>query len=109
MINICLLGCGKTHIILKSKKNKVFEGFTDNYGKIKIPIINNNIYKLIIKIKNKILIVPIFAKKNNKYCIPVNINQKQNEITIYLKDYNYPEILIKKGEIHLWGEDIPSI
>lgn len=109
MINICLIGCSKTHIILKDKKNKIFEGYTDNYGKIKIPIINNKVYKLIIKTQNKILIIPILAKTNHKYCIPVNINQKQNEITIYLKDYNYPEILITKGEVNLWDEGILSI
>lgn len=108
-INVKIIGYGKTFIILKEKNKKIFEGYTNNYGKIKIPIINNNIYKLIIKMKNNILIVPIYAKKGYKYCIPINVYKKENDITVYLKDYNYPEILITKGEVNLWDEGILSI
>ncbi len=111
-ILVKLLGYGKVYVILKNIYNDIiFEGFTDNFGVIYLPVKYNNIYKLIVKTKEANLIIPLYAKKNEKYCIPVNISKKKNnrEVTIYLKDYNYPDINISEGEVRLWDEDILSI
>ena len=60
-------------IMLKDNCNKiVFKGITNNLGKIKIPICDNELYNLIIY-SNIIIIVPLIAIKdglsdNKMYC-----------------------------------------
>ena len=105
---------------LKNKCNKiVFEGMTDNFGKIKIPICDNEVYRLIIYSNLVIIIVPLIAKSNKTYCINIGNNKrKEHLITVLLKDKNYPnmnsiknedikEIEIEGGKIILW-QDIQS-
>ena len=84
---------------LKNKCNKiVFEGMTDNFGKIKIPICDNEVYRLIIYSNLVIIIVPLIAKSNKT---------KEHLITVLLKDKNYPNMKIEGGKIILW-QDIQS-
>ena len=65
-------------IMLKDNCNKiVFKGITNNLGKIKIPICDNELYNLIIY-SNIIIIVPLIARKDKIYC--VNIDNNKDEI-----------------------------
>lgn len=88
---------------LKDKCNKiVFDGMTDNFGKIKIPIYENEVYKLMIY-SNLVIIVPLIAKSNKTYCINIGNNKrKEHLITVLLKDKNYPNMKIEGGKIMLW-------
>lgn len=101
----------KTKLILKDKCNKVvFESFSEEISKIRIPICDREVYKLIITSKTNKFIVPLIAKKNETYCINIgsnNPNSKKHLITIRLMDANYPNIRIKGGEIIIW-QDIQS-
>ena len=111
-IRICDgMNLGRTKIILKDKCNKVvFESFSEEIGKIRIPICDREVYKLIIISKANKFIVPLIAKKNENYCINIgsnNPNSKKNLITIRLMDANYPNIRIKGGEMIIW-QDIQS-
>ena len=93
-------------IILKDTCNKiVYEGITDRFGNIELPICDNEVYKIIIYSNLSIILVPIIAKKNRTYCI--NINNKcikKHLITILLMDKNYPNLRIKGGKIILWQD-----
>lgn len=96
----------KSEIVLKDICNKiVFTGITDNYGNIKVPICNNNLYHLYVCNGLDIKQVPLIARKNELYCININ-KQKSNKhyVTILLIDKNYKNIKIKKGEISLWQD-----
>ena len=109
-IKICNgFGLHKTNIILKDKYNKiVYDNITDNFGMIKIPIRNNSIYKLLVCLKYKTIIIPLIAKKNEHYCINISNNtNKSHLVTFLLLDANNPNIKIKGGEILLW-QNIPS-
>ena len=68
-IRICDgINLGRTKIILKDKCNKiVYEEIIVNLNNIKIPIYNNEVYKLIIISGLKILVIPLIAKKEEKY------------------------------------------
>lgn len=96
---------------LINKCNKiVFSGKTDCFGKIKIPICNNRVYKLLVYSNFLILKIPLIAKKNETYCINIsdnNINPKKHLVTIMLVDKYNPSIKIKGGEIIIW-QDIQS-
>ena len=95
---------------LKDKCNKiVFEGMTDNFGKIKIPICDNEVYKLIVYYNLAISKIPLIAKKDEVYCININNNQNKGKhlITIRLMDKYNPNIKIKGGEMIIW-QDIQS-
>lgn len=109
-IRICNgINLGRTKIILKNKCNKiVYEEIIDNLNNIKIPIYNNDIYKLFIISGLKILVIPLIAKRDEIYCININNNFNKNHlITVLLEDANNTNIKIKRGEILLW-EDIQS-
>ena len=109
-IRICNgINLGRTKIILKNKCNKiVYEEIIDNLNNIKIPIYNNDIYKLFIISGLKILVIPLIAKRDEIYCININNNLNKNHlITVLLEDANNTNIKIKRGEILLW-EDIQS-
>ncbi len=109
-IRICNgINLGRTKIILKNKCNKiVYEKTIDNLNNIKIPIYNNDIYKLFIISGLKILVIPLIAKRDEIYCININNNLNKNHlITVLLEDANNSNIKIKRGEILLW-EDIQS-
>ena len=101
----------KAKLILKNKCNiVVFESSLEEIGKIRIPICDREVYKLIIISKTNKFIVPLIAKKNETYCINIgsnNPNSKKHLITIRLMDANYPNIRIKGGEIIIW-QDIQS-
>ena len=94
---------------LINKCNKiVFSGKTDHFGKIKIPICDNEVYRLIIYSNLVIIIVPLIAKSNKTYCINIGNNKrKEHLITVLLKDKNYPNMKIEGGKIILW-QDIQS-
>ncbi len=93
-------------IILKDKCNKiVYEGLTDLFGKIELPVCHNEIYKIIIYCNLSIILVPIIAKKNRNYCINISSNNiKKHLITILLEDKNYPNLKIERGKIILWQD-----
>lgn len=90
-------------VILKDICNKiVYEGITDRFGNIELPICDNEVYKIIIYSNFSIILVPIIAKKNRTYCINItNNNIKKHLITILLTDKNYPNLRIKGGKIIL--------
>lgn len=94
---------------LKNKCNEiVFEGITDNFGKIKIPICNNEVYKLVIYSNLAIVKIPLIARKDNVYCINISNNKrKEHFVTVLLNDKYYPNIKIEGGKMILW-QDIQS-
>lgn len=89
----------------------VFSGKTDCFGKIKIPVCNNELYRLIIYYNLSIFKIPLIAKKDEVYCIDISNSNKQNKrkhlITIRLMDKYNPNIKIKGGKIIIW-QDIQS-
>ena len=103
-IKICNgMNLSKCSILLKDKCNRVvFEGVTDNFGRIKIPICNNEVYKLIIILGIKTIVVPLVAKENELYCINISSDiNKSHLITVVLLDADNPNLKIKRGEITL--------
>ena len=109
-IRICDgMNLGRTKLILKDKCNKiVYEEIIVNLNNIKIPIYNNDVYKLFIISGLKIIVIPLIAKRDEIYCININNNFNKNHlITVLLEDANNSNIKIKRGEILLW-EDIQS-
>lgn len=109
-IRICNgMNLGRTKIILKDKCNKiVYEEIIDNLNNIKIPVYNNDVYKLFVISGLKIIVIPLIAKRDEIYCININNNFNKNHlITVLLEDANNTNIKIKRGEILLW-EDIQS-
>ncbi len=95
---------------LINKCNKiVFSGKTDRFGKIKIPICDNEVYKLIVYYNLAISKIPLIAKKDEVYCININNNKNKGKhlITIRLMDKYNPNIKIKGGEMIIW-QDIQS-
>ena len=108
-IRICDgINLGRTKIILKDKCNKiVYEEIIVNLNNIKIPIYNNEVYKLIIISGLKILVIPLIAKRDEIYCININNNFNKNHlITVLLEDANNSNIKIKRGEILLWEDTL---
>lgn len=93
-------------IKLKDKSNKiVFNGTIDCFGKLKIPVCNNEVYKLVIYSNLSIVVVPLIAKKDRFYCINIdNKPGKEHLITIMLMDKNYPNIKIEGGKMILWQD-----
>ena len=89
----------------------VFSGKTDCFGKIKIPVCNNEVYRLIIYYNLSIFKIPLIAKKDEFYCIDISNSNNQNKrkrlITIRLMDKYNPNIKIKGGKIIIW-QDIQS-
>lgn len=110
-IRICDgMNLGRTKLILKDKCNKiVYEEIIVNLNNVKIPIYNNDVYKLFIISGLKIIVIPLIAKRDEIYCININNNNfnKNHLITVLLEDANNANIKIKRGEILLW-EDIQS-
>lgn len=92
-------------IMLKDNCNKiVFKGITNNLGKIKIPICDNELYNLIIY-SNIIIIVPLIARKDKIYCVNIDNNKESKHlVTIMLMDKNYPNIKIEGGKMILWQD-----
>ena len=93
-------------IILKDKCNKiVYEGITDKFGKVKIPICNNEIYKIIIYSNFNIIVIPLIAIKDKSYYINISYCcNKKHLVTIELMDSNYPNIKINGGNMILWQD-----
>ena len=120
MINdyICIKLCSNESIRLSNLNVKlkdrcdktVFDGITDTFGKVKIPICNNEVYKLIVYSNLSITKIPLIAKKNRVYCINIggnNLNNRKHLVTIILMDKYNPNIKIKGGEMIIW-QDIQS-
>ena len=108
-IRICDgINLGRTKLILKDKCNKiVYEEIIVNLNNIKIPIYNNDIYKLFIISGLKIIVIPLIAKRDEIYCININNNFNKNHlITVLLEDANNSNIKIKRGEILLWEDTL---
>ena len=108
-IRICDgINLGRTKLILKDKCNKiVYEEIIVNLNNIKIPIYNNDIYKLFIISGLKIIVIPLIAKRDEIYCININNNFNKNHlITVLLEDANNTNIKIKRGEILLWEDTL---
>ncbi len=95
-------------IKLKDKCNEiVFDGITDNFGKVKIPIpvCSNEVYKLVIYSTLSIVKIPLIARKNKIYCINISNNKrKEHLVTVLLKDKYYPNIKIEGGQMILWQD-----
>lgn len=111
-IRICDgMNLSKTKIILKDKCNKiVYEEIIVNLNNIKIPIYNNDIYKLFIISGLKIIVIPLIAKRDEIYCININNNFNKNHlITVLLEDANNSNIKIKRGEILLWEDTLSQL
>ena len=96
-------------IKLEDKCNEiVFDGITDRFGKVKISICNNEVYKLAIYSNLSIIKIPLIARKNKLYCINISDNKrKEHFVTFLLKDKYYPNIKIEGGKMILW-QDIQS-
>ena len=108
-IRICDgMNLGRTKLILKDKCNKiVYEEIIVNLNNIKIPIYNNDVYKLFIISGLKIIVIPLIAKRDEIYCININNNFNKNHlITVLLEDANNANIKIKRGEILLWEDTL---
>lgn len=88
---------------LKDKCNKiVFDGVSNYFGKIKIPICDNEIYKLVIYYDLTIIVVPLVARASEIYCINIDNNTKgKHLVTVLLIDKNYPNIKIEGGNMIL--------
>ena len=84
-------------IKLEDKCNEiVFDGITDRFGKVKISICNNEVYKLVIYSNLSIIKIPLIARKNKLYCINISDNKrKEHFVTFLLKDKYYPNIKIE--------------
>ena len=109
-IRICDgINLGRTKIILKDKCNKIkYEEIIYNPNNIKIPVYNNDIYKLFIISGLKIIVIPLIAKRDEIYCININNDNfnKNHLITVLLEDANNSNIKIKRGEILLWEDTL---
>ena len=110
-IRICDgMNLGRTKLILKDKCNKiVYEEIIVNLNNIKIPIYNNDVYKLFVISGLKIIVIPLIAKRDEIYCININNNNNFNKnhlITVLLEDANNANIKIKRGEILLWEDTL---
>ena len=110
-IRICNgINLGRTKLILKDKCNKiVYEEIIVNLNNVKIPIYNNDVYKLFIISGLKIIVIPLIAKRDEIYCININNNNNFNKnhlITVLLEDANNANIKIKRGEILLWEDTL---
>ena len=104
--SICLSNL-KVKMINKCNKI-VFDGRIDNFGKIRIPIYDNEVYKLIVYSNLSIIKIPLIARKNKLYCINISDNKrKEHFVTFLLKDKYYPNIKIEGGKMILW-QDIQS-
>lgn len=90
-------------IKLINKYNKtVFAGKTDYFGKIRIPICNNEVYKLIIYSRLSVMKTSLIAKSNEFYRINVSDNKiNKHLVTILLMDKYNPNIKIEGGKIIL--------
>ena len=101
--SICL---SNLKIKLKNKCDEiVFDGITDNFGKLKIPICSNEVYKLVIYSNLSIVKIPLIARKDKVYCINIdNNNRKEHLVTVLLKDKYYPNIKIEGGQMILWQD-----
>ena len=90
---------------LINKCNKiVFTGKTGCLGKIKIPVCNNEVYKLVIY-SNLLIVTPLIAKRNKVYCVNIDNNKERKHlVTIMLMDKNYPNIKIEGGKMILWQD-----
>ena len=93
-------------IQLKNKCNEiVFEGRADNFGKVKIPVCSNEVYKLVIYSNLSIVTTPLIARKDKIYCINISNNKrKEHLVTVLLKDKYYPNIKIEGGKMILWQD-----
>ena len=112
LYNSVNLNSSNLKVKLINKCNKiVFCGKTNYFGKIKIPICNDEVYKLIVYYNLTIFKIPLIAKKDEIYCININNNNNQNNekhlITIRLMDRYNPNIKIRGGKIIIW-QDIQS-
>ncbi len=112
LCNSVNLNSSNLKVKLINKCNKiVFGGKTDCFGKIKVPICNDEVYKLIVYYNLSIFKIPLIAKKDEVYCINISNNNNQNNgkhlITIRLMDRYNPNIKIRGGKMIIW-QDIQS-
>ena len=89
-IRICDgINLGRTKLILKDKCNKiVYEEIIVNLNNIKIPIYNNDVYKLFVISGLKIIVIPLIAKRDEIYCININNNNFNKAEFLQTKLYN---------------------
>lgn len=95
-------------IILKDSNDiVVFTKVVDDSSIIKVPIYDNNLYKLFILSKERTFIIPLLARKEKTYNINTSINKEPHLITVLLFDANNPNLKIERGQMVLW-QDIQS-
>ena len=101
-------GFSNLKVYLKNSCNEVvFEGVTDGFGFVKLPICDGKVYKLVIYSNVSILKIPLIAKKNKVYCINIinNIaNNRKYLVTFMLIDKYNPNIKIEGGKMILWQD-----
>ena len=107
MIEIKIIGVGynnyyQPYIEIYDKDNKLlFNDYSYN-GIIKVCLNKNKVYKIIIKLNNKVLKTSLFIDKCRKKYI-LNFNSFFiRKVTFQLEDSNYKNLKIMKGEIILW-------
>ena len=61
--------------LINEDDKSVYDGKPDFLGKVKIPICNNRVYKLLVYSNFLILKIPLIAKKNETYCINICDNK----------------------------------
>ena len=100
------LSSNDVRVKLKNKCNKiVFDGKTNYFGKIKIPVCNNKVYKLIVYYNLTKKVIPLIARANEVYCINISGNkEKKHLITVMLMDKYNPNIKIEGGKMILWQD-----
>ena len=99
----------KIELVNRCNKN-IFNGKTDYFGKIKIPINNNEVYRLVIYSNLLIMKIPLIAIKDEVYYINIGNNGVSNRkhlVTFTLMDKYNPNIKIKGGNLIIW-RDIQS-
>ncbi len=96
----------KVDVVLKDNCNNIiFRKVVSIYEKIKLPVFNRKVYKLLICSGNGLIQIPLYALNNQTYYICIdrkNFNNLKHRISVLLFDSSYPEIKIREGEMILW-------
>lgn len=99
-------GFSNLKVYLKNSCNEVvFEGVTDSFGFVKLPICDGKVYKLVIYSVWETVVISLIAMKNKTYFINMDsFKNKKHLVTLLLVDKNYPNIKIERGKIILWQD-----
>ena len=105
------LSLSNLKVKITNKYNKiVFDGTTDDYGKLNVSIFDNEVYTLTVYSKFSIIKIPFIAQKKKVYYINIsnnNLRCRKHLVTFMLTDKYNPNIKIKGGKMIIW-QDIQS-